>query len=180
VSKLARQHAIVKRLASVETLGCTSVICSDKTGTLTLNQMTAVEIVAQLQRHAVTGEGFSPVGTIEHLDTDSPVSLDSALLPMALCNDAVVRTAADGTFELVGDPTEGALVVLAAKGGLDVDRLRRDMNAPEVERAIRANMALAEALGIQGTPAFVIGDQVVPGALELDGLRMLIRRARGS
>jgi Ca2+-transporting ATPase len=124
VSKLARQHAIVKRLASVETLGCTSVICSDKTGTLTLNQMTAVEIVAQLQRHAVTGEGYSPVGTIEHLDTDSPVSLDSALLPMALCNDAVVRTAADGTFELVGDPTEGALVVLAAKGGLDVDRLR--------------------------------------------------------
>jgi Ca2+-transporting ATPase len=124
VSKLARQHAIVKRLASVETLGCTSVICSDKTGTLTLNQMTAVEIVAQLQRHAVTGEGYSPVGTIEHLDTDSTVSLDSALLPMALCNDAVVRTAADGTFELVGDPTEGALVVLAAKGGLDVDRLR--------------------------------------------------------
>ena len=124
VSKLARQHAIVKRLASVETLGCTSVICSDKTGTLTLNQMTAVEIVAQLRRHAVTGEGYSPVGTIEHLDTDSPVSLDSALLPMALCNDAVVRTAADGTFELVGDPTEGALVVLAAKGGLDVDRLR--------------------------------------------------------
>jgi Ca2+-transporting ATPase len=124
VSKLARQHAIVKRLASVETLGCTSVICSDKTGTLTLNQMTAVEIVAQLRRHAVTGEGYSPVGTIEHLDIDSPVSLDSALLPMALCNDAVVRTAADGTFELVGDPTEGALVVLAAKGGLDVDRLR--------------------------------------------------------
>jgi len=124
VSKLARQHAIVKRLASVETLGCTSVICSDKTGTLTLNQMTAIEIVAQLRRHAVTGEGYSPVGTIEHLDTDSPVSLDSALLPMALCNDAVVRAATDGTFELVGDPTEGALVVLAAKGGLDVDRLR--------------------------------------------------------
>lgn len=123
VSKMARQHAIVKRLASVETLGCTSVICSDKTGTLTLNQMTAVELITQLQRHEVSGDGYSPEGTIERLDGDERIALDAALLPMALCNDAVVRRG-EGRWELVGDPTEGALVVLAAKGGLDIDRIR--------------------------------------------------------
>jgi Ca2+-transporting ATPase len=123
VSKMAKQNAIVKRLASVETLGCTSVICSDKTGTLTLNQMTAVELIAQLRRHDVSGDGYEPVGRIEHLDDDEPISLDAALLPMALCTDAVIREVG-GRWELVGDPTEGALVVLAAKGGLDIDRVR--------------------------------------------------------
>lgn len=123
VSKMAKQNAIVKRLASVETLGCTSVICSDKTGTLTLNQMTAVELVSQLRRHEVTGDGYAPEGTIQHVDGDEPVSLDAALLPMALCNDAVVRRN-DDRWELVGDPTEGAMVVLAAKGGLRIDEIR--------------------------------------------------------
>jgi P-type Ca2+ transporter type 2C len=123
VSKMAKQNAIVKRLASVETLGCTSVICSDKTGTLTLNQMTAVEMISQLQRHKVTGNGYEPIGTIEHLDSDEPVSFAAALLPMALCTDAVVHLV-DGRWELVGDPTEGALVVLAAKGGLDINEVR--------------------------------------------------------
>ena len=126
VSKMAKQHAIVKRLASVETLGCTSVICSDKTGTLTLNQMTAVELIVQLRPHRVTGDGYAPVGTIERLGGDQHVSLDAALLPMALCNDAAIRHHADSTPELVGDPTEGALVVLAAKGGIDVDVARHD------------------------------------------------------
>jgi Ca2+-transporting ATPase len=124
VSRLAKQNAIVKRLASVETLGCTSVICSDKTGTLTLNQMTAVELVALMQRHAVSGDGYAPEGSIEHLESDNPVPLEASLLPMALCNDAVVRRNDESHWELVGDPTEGALVVLAAKGGLDIGHLR--------------------------------------------------------
>jgi Ca2+-transporting ATPase len=124
VSKMAQEHAIVKRLASVETLGCTSVICSDKTGTLTLNQMTAREVVMQDRSHHVTGEGYSPDGRIEHSAGDEPVTLTAALLPMALCNDAVVRCGDDGAWELVGDPTEGALVVLAAKGGIDVADVR--------------------------------------------------------
>ncbi len=124
VSRMAQEHAIVKRLASVETLGCTSVICSDKTGTLTLNQMTARAVVLQDRVHHVTGEGYSPEGRIEHEPGDEPVSLSAALLPMALCNDAVVRRGDDGTWELVGDPTEGAMVVLAAKGGIDVADLR--------------------------------------------------------
>ncbi len=123
VASMARQHAIVKRLASVETLGCTSVICSDKTGTLTLNEMTAVELVSQLHAHEVTGSGYSPAGHIELDENDDRIAVDTALLAMALCNDAEIRDSGS-TVELVGDPTEGALAVLATKGGLDVEAVR--------------------------------------------------------
>src|SRR3954464_14522090 len=111
---LAKAGAIVKRLRSVETLGSTSAINSDKTGTLTLNQMTAVQMAVVGRRYAITGEGYSTAGQITRVAGDPEVSLDRYLLPMALCSDAVAR---DGG--LVGDPTEGALVVLAAKGGVD-------------------------------------------------------------
>ncbi len=113
-SILAKAGAIVKRLRSVETLGSTSAINSDKTGTLTLNQMTAVEMVVVGHRYSVTGEGYAITGQINHVAGDSEPSLDRYLMPMALCADAVAK---DGG--LVGDPTEGALVVLAAKGGVD-------------------------------------------------------------
>jgi Ca2+-transporting ATPase len=123
VSKMARRNAIIKRLASVETLGCTTVICSDKTGTLTLNQMTAVELVVQLRPHLVSGDGYAPAGTIEAVAGDEQVAVDAALTAMTLCNDATISQ--DGTeWRLIGDPTEGALVVLAAKGGVDPAGLR--------------------------------------------------------
>lgn len=123
VSKMARKNAIVKRLASVETLGCTSIICSDKTGTLTLNEMTARRLVVQNRDHAVTGEGYSPEGSIEKIPGDVPFTRDNALMGMALCNDAVIRND-NGDWQLVGDPTEGALAVLAAKGEIDVADIR--------------------------------------------------------
>ena len=111
---LADAGAIMKRLRSVETLGSTSALNSDKTGTLTLNQMTAVQMAVVGRRYAVTGDGYSTIGTITHTAGQPDVPLEQYLLPMALCADAEVR---DGA--LVGDPTEGALVVLAAKGGVD-------------------------------------------------------------
>ena len=111
---LARAGAIVKRLRSVETLGSTSAINSDKTGTLTLNQMTAVQMTVVGRRYGISGSGYDTNGQITHVAGEGDVPLDRYLLPMALCADAVVR---DG--DLVGDPTEGALVVLAAKGGVD-------------------------------------------------------------
>jgi P-type Ca2+ transporter type 2C len=117
---LAAKGAIVKRLRSVETLGSTSAICSDKTGTLTLNQMTARQLVLVGRRYSVEGEGYGTVGKILHVAGESDIPLEPFLLPMALANDATVR---DG--EIVGDPTEAALVVLAAKGGIDVDETRR-------------------------------------------------------
>ena len=117
---LAAKGAIVKRLRSVETLGSTSAICSDKTGTLTLNQMTARQLVIAGRRYSVDGEGYSTQGRILRTAGETDTPLDPFMLPMALANDASVR---DG--EIVGDPTEAALVVLAAKGGIDVDETRR-------------------------------------------------------
>jgi P-type Ca2+ transporter type 2C len=113
-STLAAAGAIVKRLRSVETLGSTSAINSDKTGTLTLNQMTAVQMAIAGHRFTISGEGYSTEGTIAGTAGLGEVPLERYLLPMALCADAQIT---DGA--LVGDPTEGALVVLAAKGGVD-------------------------------------------------------------
>ena len=111
---LADAGAIMKRLRSVETLGSTSALNSDKTGTLTLNQMTAVQMATMAGRYTISGDGYSTIGQISHAGGQPDVPLEQFLLPMALCADAEVR---DGA--LVGDPTEGALVVLAAKGGVD-------------------------------------------------------------
>jgi Ca2+-transporting ATPase len=119
--EIARRNAIVKRLPAVETLGSTSAICSDKTGTLTLNKMTARQLAIPGQNmFTVSGEGYGITGEIKHVG-GARVDLDPYLLPMILCADAVL----DGE-SLIGDPTEGALMVLAAKGGLDVDATRRE------------------------------------------------------
>src|SRR4051812_11217136 len=112
---LAKAGAIMKRLRSTETLGSTSAINSDKTGTLTLNQMTAVELTLVGRRFSVTGSGYSTEGRITRTAGLDEVPLEQFLLPMALASDAVVK---DGA--LIGDPTEGALIVLAEKGGIDV------------------------------------------------------------
>src|SRR6516225_2650599 len=112
--QLAKAGAIMKRLASTQTLGSTEAINSDKTGTLTMNQMTAVQMTAAGRRYTVDGKGYSTTGRITRVGGEADIPLDEFLVPMVLASDAVVR---DG--ELIGDPTEGALVVLAAKGGID-------------------------------------------------------------
>src|SRR4051794_16879921 len=116
---LARANAIVKRLRSTETLGSTSAICSDKTGTLTLNQMTAVELAIPGRHYMGSGRGYSTEGQIKRTAGDSDIGLEPFLLPMMLASDAVVSNG-----EMIGDPTEGALVVLAEKGGLDTKTTR--------------------------------------------------------
>ncbi|MEU4659147.1 HAD-IC family P-type ATPase [Streptomyces sp. NPDC023723] len=119
VYRMARRGAIVKRLASVESLGAATVVCSDKTGTLTLNEMTVRALWTEGRLHEVTGEGYGTQGTV--CGVASEERLRASLLPFTLCNDAHVTEDA-----FVGDPTEAALVVLAAKAGLDTDRLRAD------------------------------------------------------
>ena len=113
--QMAEAHAIVKRLPSVETLGSTSAICSDKTGTLTVNKMTAKALGYGGALYDISGTGYSDQGHIMRVIGESDEDLEPVLLPMALCSDAVVENE-----ELVGDPTEGALVVLAQKGDVSV------------------------------------------------------------
>jgi Ca2+-transporting ATPase len=118
--QLAKANAIVKRLRSTETLGSTTAINSDKTGTLTLNQMTAVELVVPGRRYTVSGSGYSTEGQIKRVAGEPDIPLDQFLVPMVLASDAVVH---DG--EMIGDPTEGAMVVLAEKGGIDSASTRK-------------------------------------------------------
>ncbi|MFF9808006.1 cation-translocating P-type ATPase [Streptomyces coeruleorubidus] len=146
VQRMARRGAIVKRLASVEALGSATVVCSDKTGTLTLNEMTTRALWAAGRTYEVTGEGYDTAGTVRPADErhgrdphdatphgvgtqDAALpALHDAVLPFALCNDA--RITPDG---IIGDPTEAALVVLAAKAGVDPglhDRVPRTGEIP--------------------------------------------------
>ena len=119
MARMARKGAIVKRLAAVETLGSTTVIASDKTGTLTLNQMTARAGWALGRRFRVEGEGYVPRGRVMPDDPHGALpSLVACLRAGALCNDARLNNGPEGWI-LVGDPTEGALRVLAGKAGID-------------------------------------------------------------
>ncbi len=142
MQRMVKRNAIMRRLLAVETLGTTTVICSDKTGTLTQNEMTVVQIFTNGKLIKVTGTGYEPKGKFLVDDTSSidPVSeeqLKKTLKGGALCNDARLHEisdseSADGkTWGILGDPTEGALVVAAAKAGLDKDTLEKTL--PRVE-----------------------------------------------
>ncbi len=129
VERMAARNAIIRRLPAVETLGSVSVICSDKTGTLTRNEMMARSIVTADGDYEVTGDGYAPDGAVTvdgaaiDLDRDGPLS--ELIRSGLLCNDAELRQAGrDWTID--GDPMEGALVTLAAKAGVDVGLARKD------------------------------------------------------
>ncbi|MFI7744429.1 cation-translocating P-type ATPase [Kocuria rhizosphaericola] len=119
--RLARRGVIIKQLAAVETLGSTTHIATDKTGTLTLNEMTVRRLLVNGTAYRVTGEGYSTEGRIVGPDDARARPSPDLYLAMALCNNATVR---DG--RMMGDPTEGALVVLAHKGGVDVEGVRQE------------------------------------------------------
>ena len=121
MQRMAKRGAIIRKLAAVETLGAATVICSDKTGTLTQNEMTVREVHTVGVTYDVTGTGYDPKGEIRHptgkVVTDAPDTLRQLLATVALCNNATLEKK-DGKWKVVGDPTEGALLTLAAKGNL--------------------------------------------------------------
>lgn len=135
VQRMAKRHAVIRRLPAVETLGAVTVICSDKTGTLTRNEMTAQGITLTDQNITVTGSGYAPSGEVSDANGE-PIQLDPKALELSnanrllwvglvsgLCNDAALSKHADGTWQLSGDPTEGALLTLAMKMGLNLPEL---------------------------------------------------------
>ena len=125
VNRMARRHAIIRKLPAVETLGSTTVICSDKTGTLTENQMTIQAIITGGQKFEVSGTGYEPIGNIQRdgkaIGFKEAPALWECLLAGTLCNDTQL-VERDKQWIIVGDPTEGALLVAACKGGLDIQK----------------------------------------------------------
>ncbi|MFC2122708.1 cation-translocating P-type ATPase [Bacteroidota bacterium] len=131
---MANRNAIVRRLVAVETLGSATVICSDKTGTLTLNEMMVRKLYIDGQWIEVTGQGYEPQGEFyrdgHNLHSESGTPLASMLRIGALCNDALLTEEEDG-YDILGDPTEGALVVAAAKAGINKEKLEN--NSPRLD-----------------------------------------------
>ncbi|NWF77401.1 MAG: calcium-translocating P-type ATPase, SERCA-type [Chloroflexi bacterium] len=126
VRQMAKRHALIRRLHAAETLGCTTVICSDKTGTLTQDEMTVRRIYVDGKTIDVTGVGYEPKGEFhlngKAIDVSKDIALQKLFQICALCNDTSLAST-DGVWRIRGDPTEGALVVLSAKAGLSAQEL---------------------------------------------------------
>lgn len=181
VNRMARRHAIIRKLPAVETLGGATVICSDKTGTLTENQMTVQAIYAAAQRYAVSGVGYDLEGEIQPITEEttahellpsvigSPAhtALEDCLTAGVLCNDSYLEWKED-RWLVVGDPTEGALIVAARKAGIDQpemnDRLPRLDTIPfESQYQYMATLHQAESSNTIGNIGNII---YVKGSLE--------------
>jgi magnesium-transporting ATPase (P-type) len=153
VARMAKRRAIIRHLPAVETLGSTTVICSDKTGTLTENAMTVRVLCCGGEGYAVGGHGYAPEGGISH--DEMPATIDGAvrdcLIAGALCNDASLHHE-HGQWQITGDPTEAALIVAARKGGLDEHTLgalfpRRDVLPFDATRQFMATAHDGEGQG---------------------------------
>ena len=161
--RMVRRHALIRRLPAVETLGSVTTICSDKTGTLTQNKMVVQQIRTLEHSLQVTGEGYAPEGEFLHQNQTVMVgqspALTMLLLDGLLCNDAVLQKEA-GQWVILGDPTEGALVVMAGKGSLDrhhlVDALPRVVEFPFSSERKRMSIVLNLSAGIDAILALPV------------------------
>jgi Ca2+-transporting ATPase len=133
MQRLVKRHSIIKKLHAVETLGSTTVICSDKTGTLTQNEMTVTKTFVNSKTFSISGEGYKPFGdfTLGDIKIDPKQETDLMLLLTisAQCNDACLEDSSEKnkSWHIIGDPTEGALIVAAAKAGINIDKITKSM-----------------------------------------------------
>jgi magnesium-transporting ATPase (P-type) len=180
VQRIAKRHALVKRLSAVETLGCTSVICTDKTGTLTQNEMTACGIWLPGQQLTATGVGYAPQGQLLDAGSGQPANpagdLGQLLIAAGLCTDARLLPPSDQSarWTIIGDPTEAALLVAAAKAGIDLEA--EAQTAPRVRElpfeSRRKRMSTIHHLGarrvayVKGAPSEVLA---LCGSVRLNG-----------
>jgi Ca2+-transporting ATPase len=127
--RMAKRNALIRKLAAVETMGAVTVICSDKTGTLTESEMTLREIYLDGRQIEITGGGYQPEGEFREegrtLEPKKDEDLFLVLKISALCNDSTLQRE-NGRYRLLGDPTEGALLVAALKGGLSLENLKKE------------------------------------------------------
>ncbi len=169
VQRMAKRNAIIRRLPAVETLGSVTVICSDKTGTLTCNEMTVKAVLVNNKLFTVAGVGYNPEGDFEIIDETTTIEDYSHLYELvraaALCNNARLEQTF-GNWIIQGDPTEGALITLAHKAGINPDFLNQEMPRTDVipfESAHRYMATLHHDLSdhafvfVKGAPEQVLG-----------------------
>ena len=178
VTAMARKNALIKRLPAAETLGCTSVICSDKTGTLTRNQMAVSRVYCGGKEYKVTGVGYEPQG--EFFIRDRAINpeqeseeLIETLKAGYMCNNATLAENRDGEgYNIVGDPTEGALVVSARKAGISADTIKLDEIPFAAEQQYMATMHEGESenvIYVKGSPERILmmcQNQLCDGSVE--------------
>jgi len=183
---MARRNALIRILPAVESLGCTTVICSDKTGTLTKNEMTVVRIYSGGRDYQVSGVGYEPSG--EFFQGNSRVSpaqetreLVETLIAGYLCNNAALAKDEKG-YGIKGDPTEGSLIVSAAKAGIAKNLPRLDAIPFEPEQQYMATLHQAEEniIYVKGSPERVLGmcrNQLMEGEIEPLGSEQILGKA---
>ncbi|MBI4633350.1 MAG: cation-translocating P-type ATPase [Deltaproteobacteria bacterium] len=162
MQRMIRRHALIRKLPAVETLGCTTVICSDKTGTLTQNQMTVVQGWVPGKRFKVTGEGYNPQGHFylegQPLSPHHDPGVAFLLHGGMLCNDAKLEVSGEErgekSWRMVGDPTEGALVVAAAKSGLWINELKKILPRVQEIPFDSERKLMTTIHRLQGAPSF--------------------------
>ncbi len=167
--EMVRRHALIRKLASVETLGSATVICSDKTGTLTQNEMTVTRIWTDGRDFEVTGTGYTPVGDFnfegKRIDVSDYPALATTLWVGVLNNDSYLETVSgDGndTFHLIGDPTEGSIIVAAAKAGVILGELKEKYpreNEVPFDSTRKRMVTIHSTRGVQVNDASPIHDE---------------------
>jgi len=180
-SAMAKRNALIRQLPAAETLGSTTVICSDKTGTLTKNEMTVVRIFAGDKDYRVSGTGYQPTGEFtldgRAVDISKEGTLLETLKAGLLCSNATLRND-DGKYEIAGDPTEGAIVVAATKAGITDSRVRLDEIPFESDRMYMATLypdSTANTLYVKGSPEVIL--RMCSDYLSDSGIKPLDSRA---